>query len=330
MSSLLLFADNASSVLASGIDNVQTTLTVAATTGSKFSNPGATQYALGTLQDIGGNIEIVKITSRIGDTFVVVRAQEGTTAIAFASGTRFEQRVTAGMLAAFLQKTGSDTLSGTTVLSGVLQLGSGGSIQGGEVAGAAIRSQPGDTSNQISVPVGNPATAAGSVILTASNIVSKLGSGLSLIQSGMIILWSGTSASVPGGFNVCDGSNGTPDLRDLFVLGAGGALPPSGGGVTTSTDGAHTHTGFTGTYVLTNADMPAGGGATLPFTFINIGQASGGTGTGNVLVTGNTAHATLPFVGAASNAHRHTISSDGAHDHSCLPPYQALFYIMKL
>src|SRR6056297_3350468 len=42
-----------------------------------------------------------------------------------------------------------------------------------------------------------------------------------LIPSGGIILWSGLLTSIPTGWSLCDGSNGTPDLRNRFVVGAG-------------------------------------------------------------------------------------------------------------
>ena len=326
--SIILFADNASSTLASAITNSQTTITVAATTGALFSNPGAGQIAYVTAQDVTGNIEVMEVTARSGDSMTVVRGADGTTPLAFASGTRIEQRVTASILSAFLQKTGGDTLSGTTNMSGILALGSGGSIQGGEFTGA-LRSAPGVTSNQILVPIGEPATAAGSPILTAANITANLASGTALITSGMILLWNGTSSSIPAGFVACNGSNGTPDLQDCFVLGAGGILPTSGGSTNTGSAGSHDHTGATGGYVLTEADMPTAGGAQLPFTFINLGQASGGSGTGSVLVTGSSAHSNIAFTGAANNSHTHSISVDGTHIHTNLPPYQALFYIMK-
>jgi len=38
--------------------------------------------------------------------------------------------------------------------------------------------------------------------------------------SGGILLWSGSIATIPGGFVLCDGNNGTPDLRDKFIVGA--------------------------------------------------------------------------------------------------------------
>ncbi|MDR9392671.1 MAG: hypothetical protein RI554_11670, partial [Trueperaceae bacterium] len=36
-------------------------------------------------------------------------------------------------------------------------------------------------------------------------------------------MWSGSVVSIPSGWLLCDGTNGTPDLRDRFIVGAGGA-----------------------------------------------------------------------------------------------------------
>ena len=41
------------------------------------------------------------------------------------------------------------------------------------------------------------------------------------VPSGCILLWSGSTGSVPSGWLLCDGTNGTPDLRDRFIIGAG-------------------------------------------------------------------------------------------------------------
>ena len=43
-----------------------------------------------------------------------------------------------------------------------------------------------------------------------------------VIPKGTIVLWSGTIATIPNGWVLCDGTNGTPDLRNRFVVGAGG------------------------------------------------------------------------------------------------------------
>ncbi len=40
------------------------------------------------------------------------------------------------------------------------------------------------------------------------------------LEHGIIYGWTGNPAFLPDGFVVCDGNNGTPDLRDRFVPGA--------------------------------------------------------------------------------------------------------------
>lgn len=40
----------------------------------------------------------------------------------------------------------------------------------------------------------------------------------------MIVIWSGAIVDIPAGWVLCDGNNGTPDLRGVFIVGAGGAL----------------------------------------------------------------------------------------------------------
>ena len=53
---------------------------------------------------------------------------------------------------------------------------------------------------------------------------SKCGSirGADLTE-GVIVLWSGGRDSIPAGWVLCDGTKGTPDLRDKFIVGACGA-----------------------------------------------------------------------------------------------------------
>jgi len=69
--------------------------------------------------------------------------------------------------------------------------------------------------------------------------------------SGGIIMWSGTIATIPSGWVLCDGNNGTPDLEDRFILhadydsGGSGTIEQgtSGGSRTISSSQipAHTH-----------------------------------------------------------------------------------------
>ena len=217
--SIIVFSNNASALMASGILSTDTTVTLQPGQGALFPNLSAGQIMKVTFEDTSGNIEVVHATGITGDVLTILRGQEGTTALAFSSGSRVEIRCTAGDLAAMLQKGGGDTLNGTTNLAGILALGSGGSMQGGEYADGAIRGNPGETDNQILVPPGGgPPTAGGSVLLTKANIAANLPSGLDFAHTNMIVWWNGTSGSVPAGWHVCDGTNGTPDLRDKFVL----------------------------------------------------------------------------------------------------------------
>ncbi|HOK95543.1 MAG TPA: hypothetical protein PK052_04960 [Anaerohalosphaeraceae bacterium] len=55
------------------------------------------------------------------------------------------------------------------------------------------------------------------------------------IHSGMIIMWSGLLSNVPAGWSVCDGTNGTPNLRQKFIRGANAEMGAQGGSA------SHTH-----------------------------------------------------------------------------------------
>jgi len=47
---------------------------------------------------------------------------------------------------------------------------------------------------------------------------------------GGIYLWTGSIATIPGTFRLCDGTLGTPDLRNKFIVGAGDSYVPAAGG----------------------------------------------------------------------------------------------------
>jgi hypothetical protein len=71
------------------------------------------------------------------------------------------------------------------------------------------------------------------------------------IPLGGIIMWSGAVANIPSGWSLCDGGNGTPDLRSRFVVGASG---PSGPGGRTRFDPGST--GGSETFTLSVAQLP--------------------------------------------------------------------------
>lgn len=112
-----------------------------------------------------------------------------------------------------------------------------------------------------------------------------------LWKTGMILLWSGSIVSIPSGFALCDGSNGTPDLRNRFIVGAGSTYAPG------ATGGAATHTHVVSGWATESSD-----------TENNIAS---GLGKNTVW----------------DHAHPINITSQAG---SSLPPYYALCYIMKL
>lgn len=172
-------------------------------------------------------------------------------------------------------------------------------------------------------------------------------------KAGMIVMWSGSIASIPAGWALCDGTNGTPNLEDKFVVGAGNtyAVADTGGAVSVSSDsqGAHTHTVTVDGTALTVAQLPAHGHPFRMSTSINAtsqSDATGGfvivdTGSGGTLAnyaafTGTPSSTAGEQIGGAGSGstHDHTAStaSNGAHTHTVatLPPYYALAFIMKL
>jgi hypothetical protein len=100
MGSLLKLTNNALGRLNATVSTVDTTVTLVPGQGAKFPaivNTG--EHYPGTLvRASDGAIEIVNVTGRSGDVLTVARAQENTTALAFAINDRFELRLTGGAL----------------------------------------------------------------------------------------------------------------------------------------------------------------------------------------------------------------------------------------
>lgn len=73
--------------------------------------------------------------------------------------------------------------------------------------------------------------------------------------TGIICLWSGLLSDIPAGWHLCDGTEGTPDLRARFIVGAGGTYNPfdTGGSEEhnhTVTNDSHGHDLETGNNIL--------------------------------------------------------------------------------
>lgn len=109
-----MFSNNAATTIAGAITDSATSITVATGDGALFATlqPLDGQVQMATLVD-GPDVEIVRITARSSDTLTVERGQEGTSAVAWADGSKIEARITAGMLDAVLQN--QDESSGIAI-----------------------------------------------------------------------------------------------------------------------------------------------------------------------------------------------------------------------
>ena len=121
------------------------------------------------------------------------------------------------------------------------------------------------------------------------------------IPTGVVVAWSGSEAQIPSGWALCNGLNGTPDLRNRFIYGSGTGATYNPG----TTGGATTHT-------LTVAEMPS---HTHNYTLYVDTQH-------HQVIT--TSHGdTLKYTQTTQ-----TTSATGSNQaHNNMPPYYALCYI---
>ena len=177
----------------------------------------------------------------------------------------------------------------------------------------------------------------------------------SVIPTGIIVMWNSTAVSIPGGWQLCDGSNSTPDLRDRFIVGAGSTYSPAATGgsasvtldatampvhahsqsgtLTTNSAGGHTH-GLTDPGHL-HSDRASG--------YASNGQGGGGDPSQKLsnLLSTTTGSATTGISVNSAVDHTHTLTLSGAtataggsggttQPHENRPPYYALCYIQKM
>jgi hypothetical protein len=101
---ILQFANNATTTLAQPITGVDTTIYVAAGTGSLFPQPIAGYNFLATIYNTSSTLdEVVLVTARSGDQLTVVRAQEGTIASTWIVGDTFGMYPTKGTMEKLVQ-----------------------------------------------------------------------------------------------------------------------------------------------------------------------------------------------------------------------------------
>ena len=98
-----------------------------------------------------------------------------------------------------------------------------------------------------------------------------------LVPSGVILMWSGSTDTIPAGWALCNGQDGTPDLTDRFILGAGKTYQPG-------------TTGGAATVTPSVAARSAHAGIAVQNTALSIWTGAAGTGIGiqGTTLDGNT------------------------------------------
>lgn len=154
--------------------------------------------------------------------------------------------------------------------------------------------------------------------------VADMGTTLDTLRSfavprGLIALWSGVADTIPDGWHLCDGTNGTPDMRDRFIYGAGGDYVPG----VTGGSAAFTASATVGATTLSVAQMPSHGHGTNAEYAQGVPHETTGT-----YGPSYREFRTASVYGAGSSgSHTHTLSTISG---STLPPFLTLCYIMKL
>jgi len=141
------------------------------------------------------------------------------------------------------------------------------------------------------------------------------------IPAGVITMWSGTIATIPSGWLLCNGSNSTPDLRNKFVIGA---YSDTSGVAYTTITGANTQTGGTkDAIVVSHTHTLTDPGHTHVYATYLAATNGGTVNTGliNNLSNTNTTQSATTGITLA------TTGSSGTDQN--LPPYYALAFIMK-
>ena len=142
--------------------------------------------------------------------------------------------------------------------------------------------------------------------VTADAFVGNGSQLTEIVPSGVIVMWSGTIANIPSGWVLCNGSSGTPDLRDRFIYGVSAGENPGATGGSTQ----HNHSYYE--YIL---------GSTAGNSYAGVPEGNSDPGVGRVqgLSAANGA--------GAVSTYRWTRDTEFG---SSLPTYYKLAFIMKL
>lgn len=303
------FANNAFGTLNAGINNSATSITLSSGQGARFPTLGSGEYFYATLIDTSNNLEVVKCTARSTDVLTVTRAQESTTARAFAIGDRVELRVTAQGL---IDLGASSTLDAdaSPSLSANLDLDGQDIVDGSTLLLDATRIRVPGASANISSP------AAGDMYYnTADNVIKHWNGNEWLQMSNKFAASGGTENDYTvSGVNYRSHtftSSGTfaadaAGLVDIIVVagGGGGGCSSGGAGAAGGGGGAGGCVVSTGVSISpgNNSIVVGGGGA---------GSSNNNTGAGTGADGGNSSALGVSCTGGGGGGSRDTRGNNG-------------------
>lgn len=186
----------------------------------------------------------------------------------------------------------------------------------------------------IKVSDGGLNVSGGSLTVGANVAITQGGTSAGFVPRGVIVMWSGEK--IPQGWALCDGKNGTPNLCDRFIVGAGKTygVGDTGGAnkvaLTKKEMPNHTHA-----FVMDNQvgeyDVPKSRG-NPDKTGKNSGWMENDKGYKSSFSSGDNEQARRYFTGTAGGDATDTeVGNDGYSDaHENRPPYYALYYIMRI
>ena len=181
--------------------------------------------------------------------------------------------------------------------------------------------------------VGFALSAADKPVTTSTTTTAGGGN----VPTGVIVMWSGATNSIPAGWALCDGTNGTPDLRDRFVVGAGNSYGvwATGGEAAhaiqiyempshTHSQDPHNHNQDPHSHIL---DGSGGTDNANSSTYVRTDNQGGHhPPTSSAVATNQPATATNHYTGGPGNPQY----EGPGQAFNILPPYYALAFIMKL
>lgn len=211
------------------------------------------------------------------------------------------------------------------------------------LSGLKLGSLNGNLINTVATTV-TTSSQRNNAILTEKAVVDLVNA---VIPIGVILMWSGAINTIPGGWALCNGSSGTPDLRERFIVGAGGDNPEvTGSGYSVNATGGskdaivpyHGHTGSTteeGSHSHEFKVCTDGGGnpgnSTPNGGILMDSSATDDTGPSTSTSPGSDSGEQIAMAG--DHTHTVTVSEVGTPGNTVnanLPPYFALAYIMRI